>query len=89
MPNYEYECKICGHLFDHILSVAKRFDPRSWVCPNCEQSECLDLKIGTPGISYSDFGSKKPPSDVQERLRTIGNNYRKLTGVDMERKFGH
>ena len=89
MPNYEYECKICGHLFDHILSVAKRFNPRSWVCPNCKQAECLDLKIGTPNFSMSVWGKMKPPSDVQQRLKDIGKDHQNRTGHEVERKFGH
>ena len=89
MPNYEYECKECGHRFDKLLSVAKRFEPRKWVCPNCKQGDCLDMKITMPNVSYSDFGSKQPPSDVQQRLKDIGKNYKKITGHEMERKFGH
>jgi len=89
MPNYEYECKICSHLFDHILSVAKRFDPRSWTCPNCKQAECLDLKIGASNLSYSTFGRAQPPREVINRLKTIGKETKDLTGHEMHRKFGH
>jgi putative FmdB family regulatory protein len=89
MPNYEYECKICGNLFDHILSVSNRLHPRSWACPNCKQSECLDLKIGTPGFMTNAFGKMKPPSDVQQRLKDIGKDHKKITGKEMVSKFGH
>ena len=89
MPNYEYECKECDYTWEERQTVTGRNTPRYKPCPNCGTSEKIVVKIGTPGISYSDFGGKKPPSDVQHRLKEIGNNYKKLTGVEMPRKFGH
>ena len=89
MPNYEYECTKCGYVFEKLMSVAKRLEPRKWVCPNCREVECLDIKIGASNLSYSTFGRAQPPREVMERLRTIGKETKDLTGHEMHRKFGH
>ena len=90
MPNYEYECKICSHLFDHILSVAKRFDPRSWTCPECHEPECFILLIGTP--SFADpvsLSVRRPPAHVEDRLKQIAKDNPNTPLGSGDRKFGH
>ena len=89
MPNYEYECKECDHIWEEQQTITGRNTPRYKPCPNCGTSENIVLKIGTPNFGMSVWGKTKPSSDVQQRLKDIGKNYKKLTGNEMERKFGH
>lgn len=34
MPNYEYRCRDCGHVFEQVEHVAEHTGPHK--CPKCE-----------------------------------------------------
>ena len=38
MPNYEFTCGSCGHLFTKILKIDERDDEQT--CPECHSTEC-------------------------------------------------
>ena len=72
MPYYDYKCKECDHTWEEQQSVDTRNVPRYNPCPNCRTSDNIILVIGQPAIVDSiRMGVKKPPSDVQNRLREI------------------
>lgn len=43
MPIFEYECRACGHQFEHLLLPAARTDP---VCPGCGSRDLEKLMSG-------------------------------------------
>ena len=89
MPYYDYKCKECEHTWEEQQSISARNVPRYNPCPNCGTSEDIVLKIGTPHLSASVWNNKKPPSDVQQRLKDIGKDHKKITGQEMNSTWGH
>ena len=76
MPNYDYECTYCGHVFESQRTVKNRKVPQNECCPSCQNAGLVKLKVGS--ASYIDsirLGIKKPPGDVAERLRDINKQY--------------
>lgn len=64
MPNYLYKCVECYYEFEMNLKIADRHQPVGEVCPDCGDSNSVNMKITAPSIGdpYK-LGVTKPPSD--------------------------
>tara|TARA_Y100000034_G_scaffold129093_1_gene184899 strand:- start:1496 stop:1771 length:276 start_codon:yes stop_codon:yes gene_type:complete len=72
MPTYDYKCKDCGNSWDEHQSISARNVPRYNPCPECGASGNIVLVIGKVNLGDSiQLGVKKPPADVENRLREI------------------
>ena len=76
MPNYDYECTYCNHVFESHRTIKNRKVPQNECCPACQNAGLVKLKIGAAKIIDSiRLGIKKPPGDVAERLRDISKEH--------------
>ena len=76
MPNYDYECTYCGHVFESQRTIKNRKVPQNECCPSCQNAGLVKLKVGSASIEDSmRLGIKNPPGDVAERLRDINKQY--------------
>ena len=76
MPNYDYECTYCGHVFESQRTIKNRKVPQNECCPSCQNAGLVKLKVGSASIIDSmRLGIKKPPGDVAERLRDINKQH--------------
>ena len=72
MPNYDYKCSLRTHIIEINLPVARRHEPKAWICQNCGEAECLTMKFGAPAFADPfGLGIAKPPAHVQDRLKQI------------------
>ena len=72
MPFYDYKCKECDHTWDEQQTIDARNVPRYNPCPKCGSSGDIALVIGKVNLGDSiQLGVKKPPRDVEKRLRYI------------------
>lgn len=39
MPLYSYQCKACEHVFDRLLSLSRKDEPKQSACPNCGEMQ--------------------------------------------------
>lgn len=51
MPNYDYKCKKCGHIFTEFHKVDDRKKPEKKPCPGCKAKKTIEQQIGLPGIA--------------------------------------
>lgn len=72
MPIYEYKCKVCGTVFERILSFSRMTEPLTQACPNCNANETIEQCFTAAAIMdpYS-LGRVKPSSTFREKLRNI------------------
>lgn len=76
MPMYSYGCQKCQHQFTKMLKIDDRQEPVLNPCPNCSESNGIELIIEAPSL-LSPFrvdGLKKPPTQFKERMRQIKAN---------------
>lgn len=74
MPNYAYECKLCGYTFEEQLLMKDRTNPTKDKCPNCGEYG-VSLSISVPNIIDPYLVStKKVPNGFKEVLSNIKNN---------------
>lgn len=52
MPIYEFECRACGHHFDHLQKLS---DPDPKVCPSCH-AEQLQHMLSAPAFRLAGSG---------------------------------
>lgn len=68
MPIYEFECRACGHRFDHLQKLS---DPDPKVCPNCH-AEQLQHMLSAPAFRLAGSGwyetDFKKPGDPRHNL---------------------
>jgi putative FmdB family regulatory protein len=52
MPNYNYECNKCKHLWEDLLPISKRDQPTKEPCPKCSETGCVSKSWAdcTPGL---------------------------------------
>ena len=67
MPLYEYQCTACEHVFDKLLSLSRKDEPKEQPCPNCQKPEVQEH------ITRSDFRlvDVKKSSHMNEVLNEI------------------
>ena len=70
MPNYEYQCKKCGHVFerDHAIGETKKYR-----CPDCSSQSTKKI-ISAVGVIFKGTGFYS--TDIREakgRVKTSGN----------------
>lgn len=53
MPTYDYECKNCGHHFEHFQSMA---DDALTLCPECRTESLRRLIGGGMGVIFKGSG---------------------------------
>jgi len=73
MPTYDYICNECNITFDKILKISDRELPTKEPCPNCSQSDTIELCITAPSL-MSPFrvdGLKKPTGQFRDRMQQI------------------
>jgi len=39
MPNYEFVCEDCDHVFAKIMKIDERDEPQT--CPECQSTKCM------------------------------------------------
>jgi len=68
MPIYEFECRGCGHRFDHLQKVS---DPDPTACPSCH-AEQLHRLLSAPAFRLAGSGwyetDFKKPGDQRHNL---------------------
>jgi len=68
MPIYEFECRACGHRFDHLQKLS---DPDPKVCPTCHAEQLQHMpsapafRLAGSGWYETDF---KKPGDQRHNL---------------------
>lgn len=53
MPTYEYECRACGHRFEHFQSMTSK---KLRKCPDCEQRKLIRLVGSGAGLIFKGSG---------------------------------
>jgi putative FmdB family regulatory protein len=53
MPNYEYQCKACGHQFEEFHSITE--EPRKR-CPNCNTDNLVRIMGTGVGLIFKGTG---------------------------------
>lgn len=77
MPNYDYGCTACEHIFDKIVPIADRMKPTEEPCPKCGAEGTIEfLILGAPVIQWSFAGStiqssNRTPEGFKDILRRI------------------
>jgi len=73
MPNYDYHCLNCEHVWTQQLLIADRDMPLDFACPHCGE-EAVERPAAAPGISHVIGGYKKVPEGFKDVLRKIKKN---------------
>lgn len=76
MPMYQYKCDSCGYEFTMRMKIVERKDPEGDPCPTCLTGN-VELRVGTPLVSYSTNPGMTTTSNFNDRLKEI----RKTKGV--------
>lgn len=73
MPNYDYECKSCGLVWEEQQKIADRDIPTESPCPDCGASTIERVLLSAPV-----FGREqgKTPEAFKDVLRNIKSKYR-------------
>jgi putative FmdB family regulatory protein len=75
MPIYEYYCNKCQQSFEKIQKTDDRFLPLNDACSNCNEKECIELKVSSGSIIDSvRLGVTKPSAQFRERMNQIQKN---------------
>jgi putative FmdB family regulatory protein len=83
MPNYDYKCEACGHLFEVMLKVAQRKKPCKADCPSCGQKK-VEQVIGVPGLCDGfRIGTLKHDSGFKEVLAKVKQHNPKFESKDL------
>jgi putative FmdB family regulatory protein len=53
MPTYDYECQICGHVFEHFQSIKSEHLKK---CPKCSKNKVKRLLGAGSGILFKGSG---------------------------------
>ncbi len=68
MPNYDYECSACGHVFEEFQSMT---DAKLTKCPKCGKNKLSRLIGGGSGMIFkgtgfyqTDYKNKPAPSEA-------------------------
>lgn len=70
MPDYDYRCNACRHVFEKNQRITA---PAGANCPQCDSADCTRLISGGTfhlkgsGWYASDYGAKKGPSDASDK----------------------
>ena len=84
MPNYDYKCVYCDHVFERQRMIKDRNAPID--CPEC-------FNYGTSHITFTKapdigdsvkLGITRPRSDVIDKLKDIKRN---MPGNDMKSRY--
>ena len=71
MPIYGYHCDKCNYEFDALHKVDDRNKPEQSPCPNCSETECVHITIGTTHVLAGVGTNLKPPDGFKDVLREI------------------
>ena len=76
MPTYEYQCRTCGHVFDHYQAISDK-PLKSFRCENCRKTRKVERLIGTgaallfkgSGFYHTDYRSDsyKKAADAESK----------------------
>lgn len=69
MPNYEYECRKCGHQWEDIQTIAERDTPTTLPCPQCEALEVARGWNHSPTMGAD--SARKPQGAFRDRLNAM------------------
>ena len=61
MPNYDYECKYCNHVYESQRTIKNRKVPQNECCPSCQNAGLVKLKVGSASIVDSIRLGAAPP----------------------------
>ena len=88
MPNYDYMCKECDHVWEEQQTVASRNVHRYNPCPNCGTSEDIVLVVGSPRIGDPvQLGIRRPEKGFLENLKRIEKQYSKPAGTTLGNRY--
>jgi putative FmdB family regulatory protein len=73
MPNYDYKCKKCDHIFELQKKIADRDKPLKDPCPACGEKELVrTFAGGCPGVVDAfRTGLKKPDQGFRDMLAKV------------------
>lgn len=73
---YEYRCDKCEHVFERMLKIDDRDNPKSEPCPNCGETGGVQSCLSAPMIGgFNSFGGKKINRDFQQKLEGLKKAY--------------
>lgn len=75
MPNYDYECRLCGHGFETFQRMS---DDSLTRCPNCGKEGLQRLIGGGLGIIFRGSGFYVNDARKTEAVSTDGSNKQNL-----------
>ena len=77
MPQYDYQCQKCNHLFVETHTIANRELPENESCPKCEKKQVKKI-VSAPMVCDSVIvGVTKPPSDFTNHiLKPMAERYK-------------
>lgn len=67
MPMYEYQCRACGHVFDKLLSMSRKDEPKGEPCPNCQKQEVQEHITGS-NFQLNDVQKSSHMNDVLKHI---------------------
>lgn len=73
MPLYSYQCKKCGHVFEKLLSISRKDEPKSCPCPNCQEASVQEHIQCAGAIQFNDV---KPSEHMKSVLKEIHNKHK-------------
>ncbi len=93
MPTYDYECRACGHHFEHFQSMTSK---KLRKCPECEQRKLIRLVGSGAGLifrgsgfyetDYKRSGSSPDKSESKSSESTKGGDASKSSSKDAKGK---
>ena len=70
MPNYEYQCKKCGHVFERDHGIGEK---KKYRCPECSSQSTKKI-ISSVGVIFKGTGFYSTDSrDAKGRVKPSGN----------------
>lgn len=54
MPNYDFQCDLCAHVFERLLPMVRRNDTQA--CPACPAGLAEKIQPTAPGTSFKGSG---------------------------------
>jgi len=75
MPNYEYQCTECEHVFEQLHSIDQRHAPKDKPCPNCKKRGTVDMKFSNSQIVAGVTVKDQRPDGFRDVLRHIKKHH--------------
>lgn len=68
MPLYSYQCTNCGYVFEKLLSISRKDEPKEQPCPNCEENTVQEHIQCSGAIQFNDAKGSSHFKDVLKHI---------------------